>query len=296
VARGASDDQVGELIKAAGAGDPRAMFDYALTLVGLAEAHPGFPGNALPFLTQVADDVAGAGSPHAHDLIDGAAQGGYPPAMVVEAIWVTHSDRPVAISLLDQAASQGYPAAMLSLGMLLAPDDPQTAKTWLTKLADTGDDMGMYALSNLLRTEDPLGCDAWLRQAAAAGNVRAQSDLAVLAFEHGQPLDRRHPPAVDPRATGVLKANTPVSRQARQVADCVKCGRKTVQDIYEFITGRWFGMRGPTTAGKSGTRLHFSACTVCGCLFPVDPPSRQYVAAKGGEFFNPAKLHQSARA
>jgi TPR repeat protein len=290
MARRARQDQVDQLMEASAAGDPRAMWDFALFIVGLDDAHAGFPGNALSFLAAVADHVTRDGSQRAHDLIDNAAEAGYPPAMVVQAIWVTRSDRPRAIRLLGQAASQGDPAAMLDLALLVAPDDPQTAKAWLTKLADQGDDAGMYALSALLRSDDPQASDAWLHKAAAAGNVRARSDLAALAFTRGQPLDPRDPPAVDPRATGVLGPSTPVSRQARQVARCVKCGVNTVQDVYEFITGRWFGLRGPTTAGKSGTRLHFSECTVCGCFYPVDAPSRRYMASKGGEFFNPAKI------
>jgi hypothetical protein len=284
-----------QLKAASAAGDPRAMWDFALYIAGVDHGGAGFPGNALPFLAAVADQVARDGRQQARDLIDHAAQAGYPPALVVQAIWITPSDRTRAVELLEQAATGGDTAAMLDLALLVAPEDPQTAKTWLTRLAGQGDDAGMYALSTLLRRDDPPAADAWLHQAAAAGNVRARSDLAVLASEKGQPLDRRDPPAVDPRATGVLNPRTPVSRQARQVAGCARCGGNTVQDVYEFITGRWFGMRGPTTAGKTGTRLHFSQCTVCGCLYPLDAPSRQYVASKGGEFFNPAHIAWKAR-
>lgn len=259
--RHARQDRVDQLTAASAAGDPRAMWGSALYIGGLDDAGTGFPGNALPFLVAVADQVARQGSPRARDLIDHAAAAGHPPAMVVAAIWVTHSDRPRAIELLEQAAAQGDAAAMLDLALLVAPDDPQTAKAWLTRLADQGDDAGMYALSSLLRRDDPQTSDAWLHRAAAAGNVHARSDLAVLASERGRPLDRRDPPAVDPR-----------------------------------LTGRWFGARGPSTAGKTGTRLQFSQCTVCGGFYPVDAPSRQYVASKGGEFFTPPKIAWKERA
>jgi TPR repeat protein len=294
--RHARQDRVDQLTAASAAGDPRAMWGSALYIGGLDDAGTGFPGNALPFLVAVADQVARHGSQRARDLIDHAAAAGHPPAMVVAAIWVTHSDRPRAIELLEQAAAQGDAAAMLDLALLVAPDDPQTAKAWLSRLADQGDDAGMYALSSLLRRDDPQTSDAWLHRAAAAGNVHARSDLAVLASEQGRPLDRRDPPAVDPRLTGVLNPRTPVSRRTRRVASCVRCGGNTVQDLYEFITGRWFGARGPSTAGKTGTRLQFSQCTVCGGFYPVDAPSRQYVASKGGKFFTPPKIAWKERA
>lgn len=283
-------DHSADLSQALAAGDPLAMWEFALRSTGLADAYAGFPGNPLPLLTRLADRVTQDGITQAHDLIERAAAAGYPPAMVVQAIWVTRSDRQGAITLFEQAAGQGDAAAMLALARLLEPDQPEAAKAWLTKLADQGDDTGMYALSRRLLADDPQASADWLAKAAAAGNVHAQSDLAVAAFERGQPLDPGHPPAVDPRLTGLLTPNTPLTRQARQVANCVKCGGKTVQDRYEFIHGRFFGLRGPTTAGKTGARVHFSGCTVCGCLYPVDEASRQYVAAKGGEFFNPAKL------
>lgn len=288
--RRARRDQANDLRQALAAGDPHAMLEFALLSTDLADAYAGFPGNRLPLLTRLADLVTKDGLTHAHDLVERAAEAGYPPAMVVQAIWLTPEDRPSAITLLEQAAGQGEAAAMLALGRMLAPDQPEAAKSWLTRLAGQGDDAGMYALSRVLHADDPQGSADWLAKAAAAGNVRAQSDLGVLAAERGQPLDPRHPPATNPKLTGLLPANTPLTRQGRHVANCVICRGQTVQDLFEFIHGRYFGLRGPTTAGKSGARVHFSGCTVCGCLFPVDEVSRQYVAAKGGEFFNPAKL------
>jgi hypothetical protein len=109
-------------------------------------------------------------------------------------------------------------------------------------------------------------------------------------------LDRAHPGAKDPRRTGVFTPRTPASRGDRVMADCVHCGHQTVQDSYEMIVGRWVGLRGPTTAGKTGTRVCFRSCTACGCLYPVDDAARQYAASKGGEFFNPAKLTPQQRA
>jgi hypothetical protein len=135
-----------------------------------------------------------------------------------------------------------------------------------------------------------------------AEDLRAQSEAAVAAFEAGnRALDPHHPPAQDPRDTGVFGVRTPVSRRERVVAECVSCGRKTVQDIFEIIVSAWLGpsARMPTqhsTAGKVGRRAHYSACTVCGCLYPVDEAARQHVRARGGEFFNPAKLPPERRA
>jgi hypothetical protein len=112
----------------------------------------------------------------------------------------------------------------------------------------------------------------------------------------GQKLDRGHPPAIDPRHSGVFGPRTPVSRGGRVMADCIVCGRETVQDIYEMIVGRWVGLRGPSTAGKAGTRVHFRSCTGCGCLYPADDAARRYAQSKGGEFFNPARLAPQQRA
>ncbi|MGH3193929.1 MAG: hypothetical protein ACRDPY_47590 [Streptosporangiaceae bacterium] len=130
----------------------------------------------------------------------------------------------------------------------------------------------------------------------------AQSDAAVLAFERdGQALDRSRPPAKDPRETGLFGPRTPVSRHDRVVAFCLKDGKETVQDIYEVITGVWFGptARLPaarrSTAGKIGGRMRFSGCTVCGCLYPGDDRARKWVHAKGGDLLDPAKLTTERR-
>jgi hypothetical protein len=150
--------------------------------------------------------------------------------------------------------------------------------------------------------EDPARARDWERSTVDAANDGAQSDLAVAAFDSGgQALDPAHPPAKDPRQTGVFGPRTPVSRRERVVADCVTCGRRTVQDVLDVIVSAWFGasLRGRTglsTAGKAGRRARFSACAVCGCLYPVDQAARQFTQAKGGEFFNPAKLSPERRA
>ena len=271
------------------AGDRQATWEYGLLELGIDHPDGPFPGNALPFLQQIATRTAASLNQRAYDLIGTAARAGQTQAMVVQATWLLSSDRPQAMSLLTDAAQQGDTAAMLCLGAQLAIEDPAAPLTWLTKLAEAGDATGMYVLSGLLRPGDAQAAHAWLVKAAEAGSVPAQSDLAVQAFERGQPLDRDRPPCIDPRLTGVLAQGTPVSRRARQVANCLKCGRKTVQDITEFIDGRRPGRRGPTTAARSCTRFHFSACTVCGCLYPVDAPSRQYMHSKGGDFLNPMK-------
>jgi len=149
--------------------------------------------------------------------------------------------------------------------------------------------------------EDPARAWDSPRTAAAAGNAGAQSDLAVAAFDGARhPLGPAHPPAIDPRQTGVFGVRTPVSRRGRVVAGCVTCGRKTVQDVFDVIVSRWFGAsaRGRTvaTVGKVGRRARFSACAVCGCLYPADDAARQFARANGGEFFNPAKLPPEGRA
>jgi hypothetical protein len=50
------------------------------------------------------------------------------------------------------------------------------------------------------------------------------------------------------------------------------------------------------TAGKVGSRMRFTSCAVCGCLYPADDRARRYVRARGGEFLNPAKLSPQQRA
>jgi TPR repeat protein len=296
MARKPKTSRADTLMQGVAAGDPRATWTHALLALGIDHPDRPFPGNALPFLQQIASRIASDLNQQAYDLINNAAQRGQPEAMVVRATWLLNSDRAQAMSLLTEAAERGDTAAMLYLGTRLAAEDPPAAQTWLTRLADRGDASGMYALSGLLHRDDPQAGQAWLVKAADAGNVPAQSDLAVLAFEHGRPLDRSRPPFVDPRFTAVLPASTPVTRQARQVANCLKCGKKTIQDVIEFIDGRWFGARGPTTAGKTGTRFHFSACAVCGCLYPVGAASRHYIHSKGGDFLNPLTVEKQPSA
>jgi hypothetical protein len=155
----------------------------------------------------------------------------------------------------------------------------------------------------MLLDEDPQAARNWLHQAADLGNLRARNDLAMLAAQDsGQPLDPAHPPAKDPRETGLFGPRTPVSRKERIVADCAHDGRKTIQDVFEVIVGPWLGptarlpMPERNTRGKIGRRMRFSSCTVCGCLFPADDRARRYVQAKGGQFLNPAKLSPQQRA
>src|SRR5580658_7297883 len=106
----------------------------------------------------------------------------------------------------------------------------------------------------VLMAEDQVQGRDWLASAADAG---AQSDLGVASFGGaGHALDPAHPPARDPRETGVFGPRTPVSRHGRVVADCVICGKKTVQDIFEIIVSAWFGASARfhtrlTTAGKA---------------------------------------------
>jgi hypothetical protein len=137
-----------------------------------------------------------------------------------------------------------------------------------------------------------------IRQAAEARN-----DLARLAAQDtGQPVDPDHPPAKDPRESGLFGPRTPVSRRERIVADCAHDGRRTIQDVFEVMVGVWLGptarlpMPERNTAGKIGRRMRFSSCTVCGCLYPADEQARRYVQAKGGQFLNPGKLSPQRRA
>jgi hypothetical protein len=288
LARRHSRDQTAALSKAAAAGDPAAMWDYALELTGLTAAAALVTGNPLPFLGEVTSAVADSGRPEARGLIAAAATAGHTPSMVVMALWTLPADRDAARATLERAAGRGDIAAMLCLGTSLAADNPALARVWLGRLAEQGDAAGLYALSSLLRPDDSQQADVLLHQAAAAGNVRAQNQLAVTAHEHGEQLDPARPPVADPSRAGLVTPGTPLTHQGRQVASCQQCGERTIQDCFEFIHGRWFGRQGPTTAGKAGARVHFSACAVCGCMFPMDGESLQYVRSKGEEFFNPA--------
>jgi TPR repeat protein len=258
----------------------------------------------MQWLLDLAKTLEDGTHAEARDWIWRASGAGNTQAMVVQAIGLERVDRDNAERLLGQAADRGDTTAMLYLGTMRERDgDQQTAKGWFGKLAGLGDSAGMAKLGEMLMAEDPAAARDWLAKAAAAGNVGAQSDLAVAASGGASHvLDPAHPPAQDPRQTGVFGPRTPVSRRARVVAGCVKCGRKTVQDIFDVIVSAWFGVglrhrgRGLTTEGKAGQRARFSACAVCGCLYPVDAPARQFVQAKGGEFFNPAKLAPERRA
>ena len=299
----AARPQTGQLRQAAEAGDADAMWQYAMLLLGPAVG-PALPGESpMPRLIDVARVLGDGTHADARDWVWRASEAGNTQAMVVQAIGLERADRADAERLLGQAADRGDTTAMLYLGTMRERDgDRQAAGDWFGRLADLGDHAGMAKLGEMMLAEDPARARNWLRKAAAAGNVGAQSDLAVAAFDGGgHALDRAHPPARDPRQTGVFGPRTPVSRRERVVADCVKCGRKTVQDIFDVIVSAWFGAAARrrtrlTTEGKLGQRARFSGCAVCGCLYPVDDAARQFVQAKGGEFVNPAKLPPERRA
>jgi hypothetical protein len=283
-----------QLWMAAEAGDPAAMWAYALMRLSMPPPDPA-SRNALPFLVRVRNAARDFGDPQTMDLIARAAQAGHTQAMVVLAAMAEATDKAETERLLIDAANRGDTAAMLYLGSLLPDHDQAGALHWATRLAELGDLGGMYRLAKLLSAEgDSEAAQGWLVKAAQAGSLHAQSDLGVLAFDSGATrLDPEHPPTSDPRRTGVFSRNTPATRKERLVADCIKCKMRTVQDHYELIVGAYFGQRGSGAAGKTGQRVNFSACAGCGCLFPMDDAARQYVNSKGGEFFNPAKLPQN---
>ncbi len=303
-----STDAVSEhadgLRQAAEAGDAEAMWGYALRLLGVTMAPPGPGDNLFAQLHAVAGELRDHRHHEARDWVGRAADAGNLHAMVVEADLLERPDRQRAERLAGQAADRGDTAAMLYLGRLLDGDGNRAAaRDWYTRLADRGDHAGMALLGELLLDEDPQAARSWLHQAADLGNLRARNDLAMLAArESGQPLDPAHPPAKDPRETGLFGPRTPVSRRERIVTDCTHDGRKTIQDVYEVILGAWLGptarlpMPERNTAGKVGGRMRFTSCTVCGCLYPADDRARRYVQARGGEFLNPAKLSPQQRA
>ncbi|HEX9032136.1 MAG TPA: hypothetical protein VF834_09850 [Streptosporangiaceae bacterium] len=281
-----------QLRQAAAAGDPDAMWYYALLLLGL-QAPPASLGNPLPFLLKVAGSLNVSPLPEAREWVGRAVEAGNTSAMVVAAIQAESTDMARTRQLLSDAAGHGDTAAMLYLGSVLEHEDQAAARELYARLAALGDDGGMVRLGLLCRSDDPQGARAWFGKAAQTGNLRAQNELSVMDYEAGnRHLDRAHPPAIDPRKNGLFTPNSPLTRHDRIVAECIKCGRKTVQDIFEIIVGKWFGLRGSTTSGKTGQRVTYSGCATCGCLFPADDAARQYVQSKGGEFFNPAKLTQ----
>jgi hypothetical protein len=303
-----STDAVSEhadaLRQAAEGGDAEAMWEYAVRLLGLTVAPAGPADNLFPQLYAVAGVLKDHGHHDAREWVQRAADAGHLRAMVVEAVLTERQDRQRAERLAGQAADRGDTAAMLYLGELLAGDGNRAAaRDWYTKLADLGDHTGMALLGELLLDEDPQAARSWLQRAADLGNLRARNELALLAAQDsGKPLDPAHPPAKDPRETGLFGPRTPVSRRERIIADCVHDGRKTIQDVFEVIIGAWLGptarlpMPERSTAGKIGRRMRFTSCTVCGCLYPADDPARRWVQAKGGQFLNPAKLSPQQRA
>jgi TPR repeat protein len=304
VSTDAVNDEADALRQAAEAGDAEAMWEYALRLVGTTLAPLGPGDNLFAQLHAVAGALRDGRHHRARDWVGRAADAGNLHAMVVEADLLERADRQRAERLAGQAAERGDPAAMLYLGRMLAGDGNRAAaRDWYTRLADRGDHAGMALLGELLLDEDPQAARNWLHRAADLGNLRARNELAMLAAQDsGQPLDPAHPPAKDPRETGLFGPRTPVSRRERLIADCAHDGRNTIQDVYEVILGPWLGLtaRLPmperNTAGKIGRRMRFTSCTVCGCLYPADDRARRYVQARGGEFLNPAKLSPQRRA
>ncbi len=300
----AVSDQADALRQAAEAGDAKAMWEYAVRLLGKTVAPAGPADNLFPQLYAVAGALEDRRYQDARDWVQRSADAGQTQAMVVEAVLLERPDRQRAERLAEQAADRGDTAAMLYLGRLLAGDGNRAAaRDWYTRLADRGDHAGMALLGEMLLEEDPQAARNWLHQAADLGNLRARNDLAMLAAQDsGQPLDPAHPPAKDPRETGLFGPRTPVSRRERIIADCAHDGRKTIQDVYEVILGPWLGptarlpMPERNTRGKIGRRMRFGSCTVCGCLYPADDRARRYVQAKGGQFLNPAKLSPQQRA
>jgi hypothetical protein len=281
-----------QLWMAAQAGDPEAMWAYALIRLSMKPPPPATSTqNPLNYLVKVRDAARQFADGQTTDLLNRAAQAGHPQAMVVEAALAESTDRAECERLLLAAANQGDRAAMLYLGVLIEDDDRPRAIAWFGRLAELGDTGGMYRLYKLIRTDDPQTAQGWLVRAAEGGNLHAQNDFAVQAFDAGaQKLDPAHPSVSDPRRLGLFTPNTPASRKERLVADCLKCKKRTVQDHWELIVGTYVGLRGSGTVGKAGHRVNFAACAVCGCMFPMDEDARQFVAGKGGEFFNPAKL------
>jgi hypothetical protein len=282
--------QADQLKAASEAGDPQAMWDYALLLLRLRAPQDSAQWGLLPFLSRVSAAAQGSQGAQARQLIIAAAQGGQAQAMVLAAEWARSSEPERTRQLLEQAAGQGDDSAIMVLADLERAADAERAIGLFTGLAERGHVPAMYELAKTLAPSDGQASQDWLRRAAEAGLRQAQSDVAVQDCQTaGTRPDRNRPPAADPRKTGVFTPATPASRLDRLVAHCRTCQKDTVQDEYRVIVGLWLGMRGPSTRGKTGTRALFQVCTVCGCLFPADDAARRFTQAKGGEFLNPAK-------
>jgi TPR repeat protein len=253
----AASEHADALRQAAESGDAAAMWEYAVRLVGLTVAPAGPAGNQFPQLYAVAGALKDHRHQDAREWVGRAAEGGDLHALVVEAVLTEHQDRQRAERLAGQAAGRGDTAAMLYLGKLLAGDGNRAgARDWYTRLADLGDHTGMALLGEVLLDEDPQAARSWLHQAADLGNLRARNELALLAAQDsGKPLDPAHPPAKDPRETGLFRPQAPVSRRERIIAACAHDDRQTIQDVYEVIMGTWLGptarlpMPERTTAG-----------------------------------------------
>jgi hypothetical protein len=270
---------------AAEAGDPAAMWRYALAELNIAPPAAEGYHNALPFLVRVTKTLRDFGDHQTSDLISRAAEAGHTQAMVVVAELTEQSDPAATERWLIRAAGLGDTAAMLYLGAMLEPHDRAGAVHWFTQLAETGDAAGMYRVYKLLRTDGAAeAAQGWLVRAAQGGNLKAQSDLGVQAFEAGSVVDPASPGPRDPRRSGVFRGNLVTRHKERLAADCVTCAITTVQDHYEVVIDDFPGGRGHRHP------LQFRVCAVCGCQYPMDEDARRYVGSKGGEFFNPAKL------
>jgi TPR repeat protein len=167
--------------QAAEAGDAEAMWQYAVTLLGLTMAPPG-PGTTLfPQLRAVATVLEGPGHQDARGWVQRSAAAANTHAMVVEAALLERVDRQRAEQLAGQAADRGDTAAMAYLAGLLAGDgDRVAARYWYAKLADLGDHAAMALFGEMMLEEDPQLARIWLRRAADAGSVQARNDLARL--------------------------------------------------------------------------------------------------------------------
>src|ERR1700728_4618847 len=202
----ATSPQAGQLRQAAEAGDADAMWQYAVLLLG-PSAEPALPRQSpMQWLTGVARVLDDGTHADARDWVWRASEAGNTQAMVVKAIGLERADREDAERLLGQAADRGDTTAMLYLGTMREQDgDRQAARDWFGRLAGLDDHAGMAKLGEVLMAEDPARARDWLRKAADAGNADAQSDLAVAAFDGvSHALDPAHPPAMDPRQTGVF--------------------------------------------------------------------------------------------
>ena len=169
MARGSKQEIAAEQLRsAAEAGDPAAMWQYALAVLRQPPPPPLSPGqNALSYLVRVTKAVRSSGDAEARDLIARSATAGYPPALVVEAELAEQSDPDRTESLLRSAADLGDTAAMLYLAGLLALHDRAEAAQWFTRLAERGDKGRHSGIGPVLLDESRDFAEESLQSAAA---------------------------------------------------------------------------------------------------------------------------------